>query len=64
MLPSKHYADRLKRVPPLWDKAFEVNASGEPTIRASCVEFILAGLYALEKISRGQQHGRLVYEVG
>src|SRR3989440_2710702 len=64
MLPSKHYADRLKRVPPLWDKAFEVNASGEPTIRASCVEFILAGLYAMEKISRAQQHGRMVYEVG
>ena len=63
MLPSKHYADRLKRVPPLWDKAFEVNASGEPTIRASCVEFILAGLYAMEKISRAQQHGRMVYEV-
>jgi magnesium chelatase subunit I len=62
MLPSKHYADRLKRVPPLWDKAFEVNASGEPTIRASCVEFVLAGLYAMEKISRGQQHGRMVYE--
>jgi magnesium chelatase subunit I len=64
MLPSKHYADRLKRVPPVWDKAFEVNASGEPTIRASCVEFILAGLYSLEKISRAQQHGRMVYEVG
>jgi magnesium chelatase subunit I len=64
MLPSKHYADRLKRVPPVWDKAFEVNASGEPTIRASCVEFILAGLYSLEKISRAQQHGRMEYEVG
>jgi magnesium chelatase subunit I len=64
MLPSKHYADRLKRVPPLWDKAFEVNASGDPSIRASCVEFILAGLYAMEKISRAQQHGRMVYEVG
>jgi magnesium chelatase subunit I len=64
MLPSRHYAERLKRVPPVWDKAFEVNASGEPTIRASCVEFVLAGLYALEKISRAQQHGRLVYEVG
>lgn len=63
MLPSQHYAERLKRVPPLWDKAFEVNASGEPTIRASCVEFILAGLYAMEKISRAQQHGRMVYEV-
>jgi magnesium chelatase subunit I len=64
MLPSKSYADRLKRVPPLWDKAFEVNASGDSTIRASCVEFVLAGLYAMEKISRGQQHGRMVYEVG
>jgi magnesium chelatase subunit I len=64
MLPSKHYADRLKRVPPVWDKAFEVNASAESTIRASCVEFILAGLYAMEKISRAQQHGRMVYEVG
>jgi len=64
MLPSKQYADRLKRVPPVWDKAFEVNASGEASIRASCVEFVLAGLYALEKISRSQQHGQLVYEVG
>src|SRR5207249_276031 len=27
MLPSAHYAERLKRVPPAWDKAFEVNAS-------------------------------------
>ena len=64
MLPSKHYAERLKRVPPVWDKAFEVNASGDANIRASCVEFVLAGLYAMEKISRGQQHGRMVYEVG
>jgi len=62
-LPSAHYAERLKRVPPVWDKAFEVNASGEPSIRASCVEFVLAGLYSLEKISRAQQHGRMVYEV-
>ncbi len=64
MLPSKHYADRLKRVPPVWDKAFEVNASGDAAIRASCVEFVLAGLYAIEKISRSAQHGRMVYEVG
>ena len=64
MLPSKHYAERLKRVPPIWDKAFELNASGDPTLRASCVEFVLAGLYSLEKISRAQQHGRMVYEVG
>ena len=26
MLPSAHYAERLKRVPKAWDKAFEVNA--------------------------------------
>ena len=64
MLPSQHYAERLKRVPPVWDKAFEVNASGDPTVRASCVEFVLAGLYAMEKISRSQQHGRVQYEVG
>jgi magnesium chelatase subunit I len=63
MLPSGHYAERLKRVPPIWDKAFEVNAAGDPAVRASCVEFVLAGLYALEKISRAQHHGRMVYEV-
>jgi magnesium chelatase subunit I len=63
-LPSSHYAQRLKRVPPVWDKAFEVNAAGDPAVRASCVEFVLAGLYAMEKISRGQQHGRMVYQVG
>src|SRR6266576_5091 len=63
MLPSQHYADRLKRVPPVWDKAFEVNASGEPTLRASCVEFILAGLYSTDQISRSQQQGRMTYEM-
>jgi magnesium chelatase subunit I len=64
MLPSQHYAERLKRVPPVWDKAFEVNASGDPAVRASCVEFVLAGMYAMEKISRSQQHGRVMYEAG
>jgi magnesium chelatase subunit I len=63
MLPSQHYAERLKRVPPVWDKAFEVNAAGDPAVRASCVEFVLAGLYSLEKISRAQQHGRMMYEL-
>ncbi|QDT98751.1 magnesium chelatase [Gimesia aquarii] len=62
MLPSSQYADRLKRVPPIWDKAFEVNASGDEAIRAACIEFVLAGLYANSKISRSQDHGRIVYE--
>jgi len=63
MLPSSHYAERLKRVPPAWDKAFEVNASTDEAVRASCVEFVLAGLYAKEKISRSQTRGRIRYEV-
>lgn len=63
MLPSEHYAGLLQRVPPAWDKAFEVNASEVPAVRASCVEFVLAGLYATERISRSQQHGCIVYEV-
>jgi magnesium chelatase subunit I len=63
LLPSAHYADRLKRVPPAWDKAFEVNASSDAAVRASCVEFVLAGLYATDRISRSQQHGRIVYEM-
>jgi magnesium chelatase subunit I len=63
MLPSCHYAERLKRVPPAWEKAFEVNASSNAAMRASCVEFILAGLYASDRISRSQVHGKIVYEV-
>ncbi len=62
MLPSSHYAALVKRVPPVWDKAFEVNASDNEAVRASCVEFILAGLYATDRISRSQQRGRIVYE--
>jgi magnesium chelatase subunit I len=62
LLPSKNYAELLRQVPPIWDKAFEVNASSEPAVRASCVEFVLAGLYALDKISRAQRHGRIEYE--
>lgn len=63
MLPSSHYAERLKRVPPAWNKAFEVNASTDAAVRASCVEFVLAGLYSMDRISRSQQHGRIEYSV-
>jgi magnesium chelatase subunit I len=63
MLPSAHYAERLKRVPKAWDKAFEVNASENEAVRASCVEFVLAGLWAADRISRAQKHGRITYEI-
>ncbi len=63
MLPSSHYAERLKRVPKAWEKAFEVNPSESPAVRASCVEFVLAGLYASDRISRAQKHGRITYEI-
>jgi magnesium chelatase subunit I len=63
MLPSQAYAARLKRVPPVWDKAFEVNASDNDAVRASCVEFVLAGLYAMDRISRAQQFGTITYSV-
>jgi magnesium chelatase subunit I len=62
MLPSSHYAALIQRVPPIWDKAFEVNASDNEAVRASCVEFVLAGLYATDRISRSQHRGRIVYE--
>jgi magnesium chelatase subunit I len=62
MLPSEAYSERLKHVPPVWEKAFEVNAGENPAVRAACVEFVLAGLYSIDKISRAQKHGRLHYE--
>lgn len=63
MIPSSEYAERLKRVPPAWEKAFEINASADDAVRASCVEFILAGLYSMDQISRSSKHGRSSYEI-
>jgi len=63
MLPSSHYAERLKRVPKAWEKAFEVNPGENEAVRASCIEFVLAGLYASDRISRSQKHGRIQYEI-
>lgn len=63
MLPSANYSDRLKRVPPAWEKAFEVNTSSDAAVRASCVEFVLAGLHATDRISRAQSHGAIRYEL-
>jgi magnesium chelatase subunit I len=63
LVPSAQYAERLRAVPEAWDKAFEVNASGDPAVRASCVEFVLAGLWADDKVSRVVKHGRTSYEV-
>jgi len=57
-LYSKDISDRNSS----WEKAFEVNASTDPAVRASCVEFVLAGLYATDRISRSQHHGRIMYE--
>ena len=62
MLPSGTYAKLLERVPPVWDKAFEVNASQDDAVRASCVEFVLAGLYSMDRISRAQHHGSISYQ--
>lgn len=62
MLPSEHYESLLQRVPPIWDKAFEVNASQSAQMRASCVEFVLAGLHATDRISRAQRYGVVSYE--
>jgi magnesium chelatase subunit I len=62
LLPSAAYAERLKRVPPAWDTAFLINASQQEAVRASCVEFVLAGLYALDRVSRSQRHGKIQYE--
>lgn len=62
MLPSSHYAALIQRVPAVWDKAFEVNASENEAVRAACVEFVLAGLYVTDHISRSQNRGRIVYE--
>lgn len=61
MLPSAAYAEKLKRVPPAWEKAFEINPSQDPAMRACCVEFVLAGLHAHQKISRAAKHGRVSY---
>ncbi|MCP4175105.1 MAG: magnesium chelatase [Fuerstiella sp.] len=62
MLSSEHYEALLKRVPPIWDKAFELNAGESAAVRASCVEFVLAGLHATDQISRAERHGIVSYE--
>ncbi len=62
MLPSSHYAERVKRVPPIWAKAFEMNAAADEAVRASCVEFVLAGLWSSDKISRSVRNGRVMFE--
>jgi magnesium chelatase subunit I len=62
MLPSQAYAERLKHIPPVWEKAFEVNTSPHPAVRAACIEFVLAGLYSMDRISRAAKHGKVHYE--
>jgi magnesium chelatase subunit I len=64
MVPSAAYERLVEEVPQVWEKAFEVNVARDPAVRASCIEFVLAGLYATERISRMQAHGRTVYDTG
>ncbi|MFK7884103.1 MAG: magnesium chelatase [Phycisphaerales bacterium] len=62
-LPSEHYQSIVKAVPPIWDRAFEVNASEDPAVRASCIEFVLAGLWATERVSRAERFGTTEYDL-
>ncbi|MGI9177443.1 MAG: magnesium chelatase [Pirellulales bacterium] len=64
MVPSAAYERLVTEVPAIWDKAFEFNAARDPAVRASCIEFVLAGLYATDRISRIQSHGRTTYDTG
>jgi magnesium chelatase subunit I len=63
-VPSGAYREILADVPAVWERAFEVNAARDPAVRASCIEFVLAGLHATERISRIQSHGKTVYDTG
>lgn len=63
LLPSSAYAERLQHVPKAWELAFQVNAAENEAVRASCVEFILAGMYCTDRISRSQRHGKIEYEI-
>jgi magnesium chelatase subunit I len=62
MLPSSDYEAMISRVPRVWQKAFEVNPADDAAVRASCAEFVLAGLYSSDLISRSTTHGRITYE--
>jgi magnesium chelatase subunit I len=64
MVPSATYREILADVPAVWERAFEVNAARDPAVRASCIEFVLAGLHATDRISRIQSHGKTVYDTG
>jgi len=61
-VPSRAYESIVSEIPAVWDKAFEVNPSSDPAVRAACIEFVLAGLHATERISRLELHGRTLYD--
>ncbi|MFM7076983.1 MAG: magnesium chelatase [Planctomycetaceae bacterium] len=61
-VPSADYRRIVSDIPELWERAFEVNVAADPAVRASCIEFVLAGLWASERISRLQSHGRTIYD--
>jgi len=62
LVPSSEYLARLRTIPEAWQKAFEVNNDSQPAVRASCAEFVLAGLWATDRLSRTTRHGRTAYE--
>lgn len=62
LVPSEDYETLMSRIPEAWTKALEVNHASSPAVRASCCEFLLAGLHATSRISRSERFGRTIYE--
>ncbi len=57
-MPTTGYVDKHGL-----DEAFEGNSSENEAVRVSCVEFVLASVYASDRILRSQNHGRIAYEI-
>ena len=55
MLPSTHYAERLAARAAGVGKGVRSQRRQRAAVRASCVEFVLAGLYASDRISRSAE---------
>ena len=62
LVPSSDYENLMSRIPEAWTKSLEVNHASSPAVRASCCEFLLAGLHATNRISRSERFGRTIYE--
>ncbi|HEY3997829.1 MAG TPA: magnesium chelatase [Candidatus Xenobia bacterium] len=60
-MPAASYQRIIPKIPAMWDAVHHLGGDEAPELQASCIEFLLEGLYASNRVSRSKLGDLVTY---